>query len=181
MTLPLNLIENLEGRLSKFIEWGVIAAIDRAMAEGGFPLNRSKMSQPLGSESDGGRIERQFGELCCNRRQRVGAGEWSSPLRSTVARFTGVPILGQLSSAFETFSIGSALNHNVAKDGLIFISRGELRPSVVGLTGKQIWAQGLLNRRREIRYPLYRRIQNGLCDIRRRHAGDRLSPSRGAR
>ena len=35
MTLPLNLIENLEGRLSKFIEWGVIAAIDRAMAEGG--------------------------------------------------------------------------------------------------------------------------------------------------
>jgi hypothetical protein len=108
MTLPLNLIENLEGRLSKFIEWGVIAAIDRAMAEGGFPLNRSKMSQPLGSESDGGRIERQFGELCCNRRQRVGAGEWSSPLRSTVARFTGVPVLGQLSFDFETFSIGSA-------------------------------------------------------------------------
>jgi hypothetical protein len=34
---------------------------------------------------------------------------------------TGVPILGQLSSDFETLSICSAPNHNVAEDGLIFI------------------------------------------------------------
>jgi hypothetical protein len=61
----------------------------------------------------------------------------SSRLRTTAARFTGVAILGQLSSDFETFSICSALNHNVAKDGLIFISREELRPSVVGLAGNR--------------------------------------------
>jgi hypothetical protein len=33
---------------------------------------------------------------------------------------TGVPILGQLGPDFETFSVCSALNHNVAKDGLNF-------------------------------------------------------------
>jgi len=33
---------------------------------------------------------------------------------------TSVPILGQLSSDFETFSICSALNHNVARDRLNF-------------------------------------------------------------